>query len=145
MKKLFSILAVAIVIALVAPSITALACDCTCDACKGCKEKEEKSSKKSKFETETNKLLKQIKKTAKKYGWTISTEVTEQTKKKMVTRVSIVCPDHNGKRVVMDDMEIRATKKNGVVTADWYFFKESESQWKHTSSERICKVLVFDD
>ena len=143
MKKALSLIMLLVVSVLIlAPAAKAYACECKCDACKNCKEKEtKKTTAKEKMEKETKKLLKQIKKVAKENGWVIETEVKKSTKKELITTVKITNPE---KRMHMDEMEIRSKKSNGVYVADWYFYKESEQTWKHTTSERINKVLASD-
>ena len=141
MKKMIIIVMSLVVMFTLIPAAKAYACECTCDACKNCKEKKEtkKTTAKEKMEKETKKLLKQIKKVAKENGWVIETEVKKSTKKELITTVKITNPE---KRMHMDEMEIRSKKSNGVYVADWYFYKESEQAWKHTTSERINKVLA---
>lgn len=146
MKKMIVVIMSLVVMFTLIPAAKAYACECTCDACKNCKEKEEekKTSKKTakqKLAAEKDKLLKQISKTAKKYGWVIETETVKSSKKELIVNVKLTNPD---KRMYMDDMQIIAKKSNGTYVADWYFFKESEAAWKHTNSDRINKVLAED-
>jgi len=138
MKKIMSIMLLVVLVVLI-PSAKALACDCGCDCCNKEKKEEKKSStaKNATLQKKTNGLLKEVKKCAKENGWVITTEVSKNTKSKLYTNVHF----ENESAGCYMDLTIRATKKQGVSSAMWWFLSNEDGQWKRTSSEGIMKVL----
>ncbi len=139
MKKLLSIIMLLVVLSIM-PANEAYACQgcgCGCDQCKtGDVPVVTIKTKTNQFKKKTKALLKPVKSYGKKYGWTVKTEVIKKTSKKYYTKVVFNCPDMH----CYMDVVIRATKKNGKVTAEWWY--KQDGKWYRTTSEGMKKSLA---
>lgn len=139
MKKILSLIMLLVVIFTLAPATTALACDCGCDCCNNTSKivVDAPSKTEKQLAKKTKSFLKPQKSYAKKYGWTTETKVTKKTSSKLYTAVHF----HNDTTRYYMDVTIRAIKKNGKITTEWWFKDKNTGKWTRTTPEGVNRVL----
>ncbi len=134
MKKILSMIMLTIITLVLMAPVEAYAYD-RCDNYE-CDTTQASTEKKSDaFTRETNKLLEPVKKYGESYSWTTKTKVTKKTSRKVVTKVYF----RNVQTGYRMTLYIHATKKDGKVTAKWYFRRDGK--WVLSSSSLIKGVL----
>ena len=137
-KKILSTIMLLVVVFAIATPVRTYACDCGCN-CKTSSAQTVKAvtskKKTDAFTKKTNELLKPVKKYGKTYCWSTETKVKKKTSSKQLTKVAFTNATTHYKLTVY----IKATKKDGKVSAKWIF--KRDGKWLKTTSTLVKEVL----